>query len=111
MRKEFEEKEKSTSEENIRTSVEDMTDEEFQKFLEEQYIKEAEERQKELFADQMCIRDRDKDIYSDQTVQLCMKRAAVRLPEKRSAERCFFRRKKKYAAGTVCAVNRKIKMN
>ena len=52
MRKEFEEKEKSTSEENIRTSVEDMTDEEFQKFLEEQYIKEAEERQKELFADQ-----------------------------------------------------------
>ena len=52
MRKEFEEKEKSTSEENIRTSVEDMTDEEFQKFLEEQYTKEAEERQKELFADQ-----------------------------------------------------------
>ena len=52
MRKEFEEKEKSTSEENIRTSVEDMTDEEFQKFLEEQYIKEAEERQKELFTDQ-----------------------------------------------------------
>ena len=52
MRKEFEEKEKSTSEENIRTSVEDMTDEELQKFLEEQYIKEAEERQKELFTDQ-----------------------------------------------------------
>lgn len=52
MRKEFEEKEKSTSEENIRTSVEDMTDEEFRKFLEEQYIKEAEERQKELFTDQ-----------------------------------------------------------
>ena len=52
MRKEFEEKKKSTSEENIRTSGEYMTDEEFQKFLEEQYIKEAEERQKELFADQ-----------------------------------------------------------
>lgn len=52
MRKEFEEKEKNASEENIRTSVEDMTDEEFQKFLEEQYIKEAEEKQKELFSDQ-----------------------------------------------------------
>lgn len=69
MRKEFEEKEKSTSEENIRTSVEDMTDEEFQKFLEEQYIKEAEERQKELFTDQDFedLRMTDKEIDASYT--------------------------------------------
>lgn len=69
MRKEFEEKEKSTSEENIRTSVEDMTDEELQKFLEEQYIKEAEERQKELFTDQDFedLRMTDKEIDASYT--------------------------------------------
>ena len=51
MRKKLKEKENSTSEKKDQISVEDMSDEEFSEFLEEQYIKEAEERQRELFAD------------------------------------------------------------
>lgn len=52
MKREFEENEENNTENSIPVSVEDMTEEELSQFLEDLYIREAEERKKDLFADE-----------------------------------------------------------
>lgn len=52
MKRDFEDKYKDSLPEDDLVSIEDMTDEEFREFMEKEFIREAQERKEELFADE-----------------------------------------------------------
>lgn len=52
MKKDFDDKYKDSLPEDDLVSIEDMTDEEFREFMEKEFIREAQERKEELFADE-----------------------------------------------------------
>lgn len=52
MKRDFEDKYKDSLPEDDLVSIEDMTDEEFREFMEKEFIREAQERREELFADE-----------------------------------------------------------
>lgn len=51
MKRDFDDKYKDSLPEDDLVSIEDMTDEEFREFMEKEFIREAQERKEELFAD------------------------------------------------------------
>ena len=52
MKRDFDDKYKDSLPEDDLVSIEDMTDEEFREFMEKEFIREAQERKEELFADE-----------------------------------------------------------
>ena len=52
MKRDFEDKYKDSLPEDDLVSIEDMTDEEFREFMEKEFIREAQERKEELFAEE-----------------------------------------------------------
>ena len=52
MKRDFEDTYKDSLPEDDLVSIEDMTDEEFREFMEKEFIREAQERKEELFADE-----------------------------------------------------------